>query len=79
MKDHVVETNFGPVTLSKRTIAYLDDYHENWREIITTKRLQRSKRAKWVLAEVKRIEEATRLKAEIDWWAGATSDELKGF
>lgn len=64
----VVVTSFGTVTLSKKTLKWLDSLDPDWREISASKR--RGKHAIYVISRVREMEIAVRVAAEIMWHSG---------
>ena len=71
----IVVTDFGPVRLSAKTLAWLDSLAADWRQILTSKR-KRGKRAEFVRDRVRRLEGAVMLAAEIMFCSGGLLEEF---
>lgn len=70
-----INTDYNPVYLSPKTLAYLESLDPNWLSVSTNKRL-RSKHAKLVKEKVAAVESAAMTLAEIAWAAGDSLDEI---
>ena len=71
----IVMTDFGPVDISERSLAWLNSVSPEWREILRNKR-RRGKHAGLVRSQVQRFETAVNVAAEIERFSGG---ELKEF
>lgn len=71
----IIMTDFGPVEISERSLAWLNSISPEWREILRNKR-PRGKHAGLVRNTVQRFVTAVNVAAEIERFSGG---ELKEF
>jgi hypothetical protein len=71
----VIVTDYGPVRISGRSLAWLDAIDKDWREISTSKR-RRGKHANWVREQVRKFEIAVMVAAAIAWNANEDLQEF---
>jgi hypothetical protein len=66
----MVVTDFGNVLLSNKTIAWLDSINAEWRSIVSSKK-RRGKKAAYVRAVFRNLEDAIKICAEIEFHSGS--------
>lgn len=64
-----IETVYGTVRLSKKTLAYMNNLNPGWREIAKNKR-KRNQAATEIRAEIERMEITAGFLADVEFYAG---------